>query len=301
MDMRFEIRDLRLVGNGTTDVGSRKSEEKGTQLAAVEGGWKILKQQMVRHLPKRDVFNAVLVSIAKAFADMNMKDTSENDRDYLVNELTDNIIKHYPSIRLSEIPDAISLGIRGKYGEFFGLSVVTFEKFIEQYLLSEKRTELVKQLPQEHEQKVPDLQTQFDTAKYNVLQALWRKMNGKDVEVISSSVYSFLDRLKLLPFTGSEKYDMMADATRELIAELKFKLTVAPPTVRPDIKKDIGAYTKAITEHAGLNDRLYKLTILRAKKLALDAFLNNVMMEGIDLDKLVESKRGVFLEGKMTY
>jgi len=290
MDMRLEI------GGQRSEVRSLKSEEKGQQLAVTDGGWKILKQQMIRHLPKRDVFNAVLISVAKAFADLNMKDTSENDRDYLVNELTDNIIKRHPSIRLSEIPDAISLGIRGKYGEFFGFSVVTFEKFIEQYLLSEKRTELVKQLPQDHEQKVPDLQTQFDTAKYNVLQALLRKTTGKDIEVISSSVYSFLDRLKLLPFTAGEKYDMMADATRELIAELKFKLTLAPPTERQNIKKDIEAYTKAITEHSNVNDRLYNLVILRSKKLALDAFLNNVMMEGIDLDKLVESKRGVFLD-----
>src|ERR1039457_2373177 len=101
-DKRLEVKDWRLaVGSAKSGVGLQVAGNQ--QLAAAEGGWKILKQQMVKHLPKRDVFNAVLISVAKAFADMNMKDLNESDRDYLVNELTDNIIKHYPSIRLSEI------------------------------------------------------------------------------------------------------------------------------------------------------------------------------------------------------
>ncbi|MDO3624684.1 hypothetical protein [Mucilaginibacter sp. BT774] len=34
---------------------------------------------------------------------------------------------------------AIAHAVRGKYGELFGLSVVAFERFIEQYLPSEDR------------------------------------------------------------------------------------------------------------------------------------------------------------------
>jgi len=44
-------------------------------------GWAILKQNPVRKVPKRDVFNAVLTGVAKAFADMNVKSTSQQDRD----------------------------------------------------------------------------------------------------------------------------------------------------------------------------------------------------------------------------
>src|SRR5258708_7518999 len=96
--------------------------------------WAILSQSPVRKVPKRDVFNMALISVAKAFADLNNKSLSPQERDYMVNELTDNIIARYPAIRVNEIPQAIANGIRGKYGEFYGLSVVAFERFIEQYL-----------------------------------------------------------------------------------------------------------------------------------------------------------------------
>jgi hypothetical protein len=268
-----------------------------SNLTVQPGGWKILKQTPIKRLPKRDVFNTVLISVAKAYADLNMKATSDTDRDYLVNELTDNIIKRFPAVRLSEIPDAFALGIRGKYGEFFGLNVVVFERFVEQYLLSEQRTALVKEKHEDEEPAyMPDIETQFATGKYNTLQALHRKTNSKDIEVIATSVYTFLDHLKLVTFSTGEKNDMMADAVRELINDLRLKLILANTTERPEIKRDIEALSMSITVHTPVSDRLFNLTKLRAKKLALDAFLNYIMMEDINLETLVDSRKEVFLQ-----
>lgn len=279
------------------EEGSENRDKRLGKSNKGTNGWAILKQEMVKNLPKRDLFNTVRINIAKAFADTNTKEISDEDRNYLVNELTDNILKYHPSIRLNEIPEAIAQGVRCRYGEFYGLSVVTFLKFIEQYLFSEKRTGLVKELVIDDGPKpVPSLQTQFETAKHNAMHALQRKKDKKDLSAISTSVYNFLDQLTLLHFTNDEKYDMMADATRELIDELKYKLIVSPYAERVAIKKDIEAYTAVITEHAGVNDRLFTLAKMRAKKLALDAFLNNIILEDVDLDGLMEAKREVFLK-----
>ncbi|MGZ3871544.1 MAG: hypothetical protein ACXVJD_01430 [Mucilaginibacter sp.] len=265
--------------------------------APVDGDWAILKQQMVNQLPKREVFNTVLISVARAFADMNVKDISDDDRDYLVNELTENIIKYHPAIRLNEIPEAMALGIRGAFGEFYGFSVVTFERFIGQYLLSEKRTRLVKELqPDDPQRTAPDLPTQFATARYNALQALQRKKEGRDLSSIATLVYTFLDRLKLLQFAVAEKHDMMADATRELVKELQLKLMTAREGERNEIRNDIAAYTKAITEHAPVNTRQASLVKMRAKKLALDAFLNNLLLEEGDLEEMIESRKNLFIQ-----
>ncbi|MCR8558327.1 hypothetical protein KXD93_11760 [Mucilaginibacter sp. BJC16-A38] len=251
---------------------------------------------MVRNLPKRDLFTTVLAAVAKAFADTNTKEISEADCDYMVNVLTDNIIKYHPAIRLTEIPEAIALGIRGRYGEFYGLSVVTILKFIEQYLLSENRTTIVKErVIDDIPKPVPGLQTQFETAKQNALYALQRKKDKKDNSTIATAVYDFLDRVKLIHFTTAEKQDMMTDAVRELIEELKYKLLISAYIERAAIKKDIEAYTAVITEHSAVNDRLFTLAKMRAKKLALDAFLNGVILDEADLDKMIEEKREVFL------
>jgi len=268
----------------------------GNTLAAANTGWAILKQDMINKLPKIDVFNVITMSVARAFADTNTKEISEADRDYLVNQLTDNVIKHYPAIRLNEIPEAVWQGVRGRFGEYYGLSLVTFERFIEQYLLSDKRTGLVKALPADDLPKAaPDLQTQFETAKENALRALQRKGDKKDISAMATSVYNFLDQIKLVEFTTREKNDMMADATRELIEELKYKQLLVPYIERAAIKKDIEAYRNAITEHTPVTEEQLTLVKMRAKKLALDAFLNNIILEGEDLGVLIDGRRDVFL------
>jgi len=270
------------------------SRQLGTPTPDIQKGWAIFSQSPVRDLPKRDVFNAVLISVAKAFADTNTKAITPQERDYMVNELTDNIIACYPSIRISEIPQAISEGIRGKYGEYFGLSVVSFEKFISQYLLSETRTRAVKEMPVPTVEKViPGRDEQFALAKSNVLMALERKKAGKPVSSMAASVYDFLDKLQLLHFTRDEKYDMMADAARLLINELKIKLLTAPAYQRPALKRDLGDYTTALTGGA-LTDGQKQQIVRMAKRLALDAFFQQVMLEEIDLGEMMDRKKGAF-------
>ena len=254
-------------------------------------GWAILKQDPVRRVPKRDVFNMVLTAVAKAFADVNAKNISAQERDYMVNELTDNIIARYPAIRISEIPVAIANGVRGKYGEFFGLSVITFERFIEQYLFSEERTTAAKQIVRdEHGRRIPSAEEQFATAKSNVLMVLERKKAGKSIASMATTVYDFLDKLQLLQFTRDEKYDMMADACRELVSELKYKLLTTSGADRVAIRRDITAYTAALTS-GPLTDEQKQHVIRISKRLALDAFFNQATMEDMDLAEVIEERR----------
>jgi hypothetical protein len=256
--------------------------------------WAILKQSPLRKVPKREVFNMVLIGVAKAFADLNTKSLDPKERDYMVNELTENIIARYPAIRINEIPVAIANGVRGKYGEFYGLSVVAFERFIEQYLLSEERVQAAKSLPALGTARpAPDKQQQFSTAKSNTLMALQYKQIGKSFANMAGSVYDFLDRLQLLHFSKDEKYDMMADACRELVSELKYKLLTAPTHQRPALRRDKDAYIAALKGGA-LTDGQKQNVVRISKRLALDAFFNQVMMEEMDLDSIVEAKRGMF-------
>lgn len=298
VEKRSEVGDKRLVdgGDGTivpvNGVGSQAIQQSNN----TSNTNNLLLLPRVNQLPKREVFNTVLAGVAKAFADMNVKDISETDRDYLVNELTDNIIRYYASIRLPEITLAFWMGVRGNLGEFFGLSVVTFERFISQYLISAQRVQAVKELPQPLQRLVPDKQTQFGTAKGNAMRALQMRRERKDTSVIAPVVYNFLDGIGLINFTAAEKYDMLADATRELISELKYKLTLTPGDRRNAIKADLTAFKEAITQMEPLSNERYTLVKQRAKKLALDAFLNNVLMAGTDLGAMIEAKRQVFID-----
>ena len=263
----------------------------------IQSGWAILSQSTVRKMPKRKVFDTVLISVAKSFADLNIKSLAQSDRDYLVNELTDNIIARYPAIRINEIPVAIANGVRGKYGEFYGLSVIAFERFIEQYLLSEERTQAVKALPApEVTKRIPGKEEQFALAKSNALMALQRKQAGRSIASMASSVYDFLDRLQLLNFSKDEKYDMMADACRELVGELKYKLLTAPGHERIALRRDAEAYTAALKGGA-LTDTQKQNVVRISKRLALGAFLQQVMLEEVDLGGMIEEGKGNILMG----
>ena len=277
----------------TSGITIPRSELTTPPPSGGRGAWAILSQAPVRQTPKKEVFNIVLISVAKAFADMNVKSISADDRNYMVNELTDNIIARYPAIRISEIPEAIAQGIRGKFGEFYGLSVISFERFIEQYLLSDERVRAVKSLPAPvTEKQAPDKQAQFALAKSNALMALERKKVNKEIATMAASVYDFLDKQQLLHFSRDEKYDMMADAVRELVGELKFKLLTAPNHQRIALRNDIDAYTASLKGSAVTDDQ--KQNVIRiSKRIALDAFFQQVMMEEIDLDQLIEGKRGL--------
>jgi hypothetical protein len=90
---------------------------------------------------KEDLFKVVNASIAKCFADLNFK--VPDDPSYLLNEVTAAIMKRFPSMQIAEVPVAFANGIRGKYGEYFGLCVVSFEQFIQAYLESDDRVKLV--------------------------------------------------------------------------------------------------------------------------------------------------------------
>ena len=112
---KFEIEHLKSEIKPTTAITILNSE---LIPSPPSGAWAIFSQSPVRHHPKRDVFNAVLIAVAKSYADLNVKSITPDERTYMVNELTDNIIARYPAIRINEIPEAIANGIRGKYGEF---------------------------------------------------------------------------------------------------------------------------------------------------------------------------------------
>ena len=124
--------------------------------------------------------------------------------------------------------------------------------------------------------------------------ALDHKLNGRSFGTMAASVYDFLDRLQLLQFGSDEKYDMMADACRELIGELKYKAQISAPHQRTKLRSLIQAYTIALTGGPITSEQ--KQEVVRvSKRLALDAFFSQVIMDDLDLAKMMDEKREVFI------
>jgi hypothetical protein len=59
------------------------------------------------------------------------------------------------------------------------------------------------------------------------------------------------------------------------------------------LRRNKDAYTAAL-KGCALTDEQKQNVVRISKRLTLDAFFNQVMMEGMDLDEVVEGKRGMF-------
>lgn len=85
-------------------------------------------------------------AMAKAFADMGIKtDDRRDDIAYLVRTMPAEVTRNLPAIRIDEIPIAINRGVMHQFGEFYGLNVATFMRFLQAHYQSEQRLKAVKQ------------------------------------------------------------------------------------------------------------------------------------------------------------
>lgn len=241
----------------------------------------VLQQPAIRQENGNDIFTVVKASVGKAILDLNWKEPG--DIEYLTKELTRMIQLRFPSIRLIEIPKAIEKGIRKEYGDYHGLSVVTFENFISSYLKSAERIEMGKEIARLSEPKEPSDDDKFTLAKNLVLDALEAKKRLQIITSPSISIYDFLDRLKLIPFTIDEKWQFIREAEDELKTEKSFESS---------IERDRNKRNNLVAFLERLQSKQEPDAVKqRAKRIAVNEYLASCLLDEIDIEVLIESKR----------
>lgn len=243
-----------------------------------------LQQPPIRQEKEIDVFTVVKASVAKAILDLNWKEPS--DVEYLTKELTRRIGVRFPSIRLVEIPKAIEKGIRKEFGEYHGLSVVNFENFIACYLKSPERLEMGKEIAKLAQPKEPSLDERFNVAKSNALTALEAKKNLQIVTASAVSVYNFLDTLNLIPFNSYEKRQFVEDAKEELKTVNSFQASIERDKAK---RNALVSFLERLSQNQEPD-----AVKSRAKRIAVNTFLAQCILDEVDLPSLIEEKRDFY-------
>lgn len=247
----------------------------------------LLKPNVIEEV-KNDVFNVVNASIAQCYAHLNY--AVPTDANYLVNEVTDSIIKNFPSLRMTEIPLAFSNGIRHKYGEYFGLCVVSFEKFITGYLDSPERAELVKEKSKLIDEKIePTPDEKFTIGKQLCIDLFEKfKMAGQ------------LDRTALAVYEFLKSANLIDDDYRKGIYGQAMEETVAEKSLQAGLCMDLHKRRILNAELECFNDNISKdmLTteqhneVLRTgRKIILKNIFRDMIINEEDLGELIETKR----------
>jgi hypothetical protein len=244
---------------------------------------------------RSELFNAVNASIAKCYADLNFK--VPEDPTYLVNEVTDSILKNYPSMRLQEIPEAFAKGIREEYGKYFGLCVISFEKFIEGYLASEDRLKLVEQKNRLliEEKTEPTAEDKFMTAKALCIQAYENVKVNRPIGLTALTVFTFLNNLEMID--KEFKAGIMKNALDLVIQDKELEASFCTDINR---RRILNAELELLRDNIAkdiITKEQYAEVVKTAKRIALNNYLRNLIMDDTDLAELVEAKREIYLSG----
>jgi len=188
---------------------------------------------------------------------------------FICREVLKDVKTKYKALTLKEIEFAFASGVRGEYGDFYGINVASISKWLKAYYNSPERAEANKAkifagLP-EHTETVrtaddilAEKQKAYDTA-FKLAKA------GGYVKHYADYVYDYLDENGEIVFTKEEKDVFMEIAKNELELEMRERAR-NDRTPRP-----ISEYIEQITE---------KGVVKRAKRIALNQFFKRLLEIG---------------------
>lgn len=205
--------------------------------------------------------NVINISLGKACKSSGFKITSE-DYSFILKELIVDVKSNFKNIRISEIGIAFDRGIKKIYGEYMGLSVVTFSNFLRLFQQDQDRLEILRSL--EPEKKELPMPKWDGTNRYNELLEEYKK-NGT-CEDTGNLVYDWLvetGKIKVgygSKFYNEAKFQLMQENKKRMLTELNM-------AIRQTLNKQIESI-----ENNQSNE-----TIVRAKKLAVNAYFKSVI------------------------
>jgi hypothetical protein len=237
---------------------------------------------------KADVFNIVKGSIAQCYAHLNA--IVPADLSYLVNAVTDSIIEKYPTLRIAEIPQAFAKGIRNNYGEYYGLCVVSFEKFITGYLESDERAKLVKE-----KNKIIDFMPEptpdekFTTGKQLSIDLFEKFKKSGQFDRTILSVYEFCKYYDLIDKDYRKGIYQESEELYIKNKEIESALTM-DLIKRRRLNKELKLLKNNIENNILTKDQ-YSDILRCGQHIALKNWFNDLIIEEINFYELIETKR----------
>ncbi len=182
------------------------------------------------------------------------------------------------NIRIDEIDIAIRNGCHQKYGEYMGLSSVTYCKFIKAYVNEENRLEAIRLKNEPEPTRTPSEQEIFDLSKGNAIKAFKELQQCGTVGRFGEVVYDFLSKIKILDLKQEEKNEYWKQAKNEFQSHLE--KGIANPV-------DVSERRRLTLElelfmQGGKKEKLTTIS----KRLIVDDFYRQLIMEETDINTI---------------
>lgn len=160
--------------------------------------------------------------ITKTIFDSGFKFEEEESAN-IISTVADDILRDFKHITIEEIKICFRKGVRKEYGDYFGLSVLTFYNWLRKYTTEVRGKAIVKQREYEMEQEAKRTQKQYtDEEKamisYNAI--LWvynHWLEKNNLFDIDNSTYESLVKYDILKLSREQKNDIYKRAKQKLI------------------------------------------------------------------------------------
>jgi hypothetical protein len=247
-----------------------------------------------------------LVRQIHAFVNMTIIDKGVNmekdDINYIKKRVTDDIMKDFKGLSLEDVQLAFYYGVRGEFGEYYGINPITFYGWLKSYknvLLPSVLKEVLPLLPKVAEKEVEIDKKEFDITMLNNLCAYYSKLISGgvyDLFDIGNIYFSFMNRMEMIDLSEEEWVEIndlaMGEVKLELSEQNKNLLNQGKSLHRinlSDAFKEI---------EAGENKTYNSMLEIYSKRLALKKCLQKLVENKIDLLHILTLKIQTFNYGK---
>ena len=162
----------------------------------------------------RDLSAFITSQIVQSYIMVGYQTYNEKDICVLTAKLSSDLQESYPYLHRGEIVICFELGAKGEYGDYSGVNLRTFCKWLKAYKTSDLRYRVIKQMEQEKEVKaLPAVSREYNEEKMNLLiiRRFHEYKNCPDLEIpLASILYKDLQSRGFIRNSLEEKLNAMA-------------------------------------------------------------------------------------------
>lgn len=251
-----------------------------TELATIK---KALQGQALREYNPEEIRKPLAAYIARIYALRGQTATSEELR-FMATELGRSVFERFPGLSLEEVGVSLDKGVKGDFGEYYGLSVVTFLDWVRAYQSSNVRIKAQEELaPPALPQQRTITEREFEIIRReNALRAFTRYKQERKrpfVPGISVGVYDTLDSRGILRYGKEEKLQALEKAKETRREEIISDRSRRTYTISKAIEKLGTVLDRELADKS-------PAIVWRAKELLLLRFFDSLIEAGKDLETL---------------
>ena len=166
----------------------------------------------------RDLSAFITSQIVQSYIMVGYQTYNEKDICVLTAKLSSDLQESYPYLHRGEIVICFELGAKGEYGDYSGVNLRTFCKWLKGSKNSDLRYRVINQIEQEKELKaLPAVIREYNEEKMNLLIIRWfhEYKNCPDLEIpLASILYKDLQSRGFIRNSLEEKLNAMAQFSR---------------------------------------------------------------------------------------